>query len=79
MLSEVKVREDVALRLAHSAERQPGGNDIVEHHLSAEDLPIVRAYRRNSGSHTGYDAGYLKPPSIKHDVFMSLGGAEEIA
>jgi hypothetical protein len=32
MWSEVKVGEDVALRLAHSAERQPRGNDIDEHH-----------------------------------------------
>jgi len=32
MWSEVKVREDVVLRLAHSAERQPRGNDTDEHH-----------------------------------------------
>jgi hypothetical protein len=32
MWSEVKVREDVVLRLAHSAERQPPGNDADEHH-----------------------------------------------
>ena len=32
MWGEVKVGEDVALRLVHSAERQPRGNDIDEHH-----------------------------------------------
>jgi hypothetical protein len=53
MWSEVKVEEDVALRLAHLAERQLSGTDIVEHYHSAEDLPIARAYRRNSGSHRG--------------------------
>jgi len=38
----VKAGEDVALRLAHAAERQLSGNNIVEHHHSAEDLPIAR-------------------------------------
>jgi hypothetical protein len=42
MRSKVQVGEVVALGLAHSAGRQPHGNDIVEHHHSAEDLPITR-------------------------------------
>jgi hypothetical protein len=32
MWSEVKVREDVVLRLAHSAKQQPHDNDTGEHY-----------------------------------------------
>jgi len=70
----VELGEDVRLRPAHSAERQRRGNNIVEHHYSAEDLPIARVCRRNLGSHRGYDVGYLMPLSIEHDEFMSLRG-----
>jgi hypothetical protein len=44
MWSEVKVREDVVLRLAHSAERSLVVITLTS--ITAEDLPIALANRR---------------------------------
>jgi hypothetical protein len=72
MWSEVKVVEHVALRLAHSAERQPRGNDIDEHHRGRLANRTGLLQKLGKSYRTGYR--YSKPLSIEHGVFMSLRG-----
>ena len=72
MWSEVKVGEGVALGLAHSAERQPRGNDIDEHHRGR---PANRTgLPQKLGKSYGTGCRYSKLLSIEHGVFMSLRG-----
>jgi hypothetical protein len=70
--------ENVELRLAHSAERQPCGNSIYHAALlcatiSAQDLPIAQAHRRNSGSHCWHRV-FEMYARLSHDLFLSLRG-----
>lgn len=59
------------MRLAHLAERQPRGNAFSFITVSAQDLPIARACRRNSRGHTAWDIRSHARLSL--DLFMSLG------
>ena len=70
-----EVGEDVALRLAHSAERQPRGNNIVVHHWKRASL--TQSLRVTVGMLEVISGKrYSKSISIKHIIVK--GEAEEI-